>query len=111
MENREVIDTIKNGHIAEGLLSYAMFNGATSISMKEGLWVRKVDEHWIVKCNGKDHDVENIPPFSWSIEFNGWPAGIMSIMGDGILCAGEAGNEENLRKALLDSVNQKILKP
>jgi hypothetical protein len=109
MEKNETIKLIKDNHIAQGLLAYAMFNGATSIAMKEGLWENKVDEHWVVKCNGKPHKVDNIPAFSWYIEFNGWPAGIMSIMGDGVLCAGEAGNEENLRQALLNNVANSLI--
>lgn len=104
MNKTETIEIIKSGHIAEGLLAFAMYNGATSISMKEGLWVKEVDKTWTVKCNGHKERVDTIPPFSWYIEFNGWPAGVIGILGDGVLCAGEAGNEENLRAALLNNI-------
>ena len=104
MEKSEVIEIIKNGHIAQGLLSFAMHKGALSISLKKELWQHKVDQHWEIACNGQDKKVDEVPPFSWYIKFNGWPAGILGIMGDGILCAGAAGNEENLRQALLDNI-------
>lgn len=108
LTKNEAIETIKNGHIAEGLLCYAMMNGATAIAMKEGLWINRVDDQWAIKCNGKLEDVENVPAASWYIEFNGWPAGIIGILGDGMLCAGAEGNEENLRAALLKNIEEKI---
>lgn len=105
MNKTEALEIIKSGHIAECLLAFAMYNGATSISMKEGLWKKEVDKTWTIKCNGKTEEVESVPPLSWYIEFNGWPAGVIGLLGDGVLCAGEAGNEENLRTALLNAIN------
>lgn len=100
----EAVEIIKTRHIAEGLIAFALYNGASAICMKKELYVKKVDEHWTIKCNGRNKKINTVPPFSWSIEFNGWPAGILSITGEGVLCAGEAGNEDNLRNALLSSV-------
>lgn len=101
MEKNEAKHIIETGHIAESLLAFAMFKGAESISMKKELWQHKVDDTWTIKCNGQETKVDGVPPFSWYIEYNGWPAGILGIMGDGVLCAGDGGNEENLRAALL----------
>lgn len=100
-----MVTTIEN-HVAEILIDYAMSKGCTPEKLKDGLWTNKVDDQWEITMNGKDEVVENIPPFSWSIKFNGWPAGILGVMGDGILCAGSHGNEENLKKALIKNLAQ-----
>lgn len=87
-------------HIAELLLEYALSLGVTPDLIKKGIWENEIDKHWKVKLNGQTEKVENVPGLSWYIEFNGWPAGIMNVLGEGVLCAGAAGNEENLRSAI-----------
>jgi hypothetical protein len=87
-------------HICETLMEYVEFLGVTKIDALPGLWESKVDDHWTVKCNGHSFDIDSVPGFSWYIEYNGWPAGVISVLGDGFLCAGEAGNEEHLRIGL-----------
>lgn len=87
-------------HIAELLVEYAIAQGATPEIMCNSIWTSEVDKHWTIKCNGTMEEMENIPALSWYIMFNGWPAGSLSLLGDGVLCAGEAGNEENLRAAI-----------
>lgn len=44
----------------------------------EGLWIRRIDEQWLMKANGHKEVIELVPPFSIYVEFNGWPAGILS---------------------------------
>ena len=58
-----------------------------------GLWEYTVDEQWRVRLNPHDDERERIPPFHVAIEFNGWPAGLVSP-GGGVIAAGEAANEE-----------------
>lgn len=91
---------MEDNHIVILLMSYAKFTGAKDLFKLPGLWVKAVDDNWTIKCNGHDKEIEKVPPFSWFIEYNGWPAGILTVMGDGFLCAGENGNETNLKKAL-----------
>lgn len=95
-------------HIAELLLEYAMSLGVTPDLIKAGIWENKIDDHWTVKLNGQTEEVDSVPGFSWLIEFNGWPAGILSVLGDGFLCAGAYGNEENLRKAIEEKMLVKV---
>lgn len=93
-------------HLTELLLEYAFVSGVKAISGMEGLWKHDLDENWTIKCNGHDKEIESVPPYSWSIEFNGFPAGIIDVMtGEGIICNGEAGNEENLRKVLESKIS------
>ena len=87
-------------HICQLMMEYAMGLGARKIDQLPGLWESKIDDQWTIKCNGHTKDMEGVPAFCWSVEFNGWPAGIMSIRGEGVLCAGDLGNEDNLRKAI-----------
>lgn len=91
-------------HIAQLMLEYAMSLGVTPAIIKKGIWTNKIDDHWTLKLNGQQEKISGVPGLSWFIEFNGWPAGIMSILGDGVLCAGAAGNEDNLRKAIEDKM-------
>src|SRR5690606_36734581 len=43
---------------------------------------------WKVRLNGAGEDQDGIPPFTASIEFNGWPAGLIDPAG-GVIAAGE----------------------
>lgn len=86
--------------LAEILLEYALSLGAAKINALPGLWIHQIDEHWLVKCNGHRETMEGVPPYSWSFEYNGWPAGIRGVRGDGIICAGEAANEKTLKAAI-----------
>lgn len=106
MSKQEALETIKTGHIAEGLMVMAMYTGAKNLNAHPGLWEKKIDDTWHIKCNGHPEDLGGVPGLSWYIEYNGWPAGVMSVLGEGVLCAGEGGNEENLRIALIDFVNK-----
>lgn len=94
--------------IAEILMEYAISKGATKLHLVTGLWVSKIDEHWLVKCNGHRETIDLVPPFSWSIEYNGWPAGIVgAIDGEGIIAVGEIVNEKTLLEAIQAKMEDK----
>ena len=73
--------------------------GARKINQLPGCWSHQIDGHWKIDVNGKDVTVENIPPYHIAIEYNGWPAGILSPIG-GIIAAGEGANETTFIAAL-----------
>lgn len=47
----------------------------------EGLWIRKIDERWLMKANGHKEVIDLVPPFSIYVEFQGWPAGMIDPNG------------------------------
>lgn len=104
MKKNEAIELVKEGHIVEAMMTVAMFFGAKRINALPGLWEKKIDESWTIKCNGHQHVVAGIMPLTWYVEYNGWPAGSLSIFGEGALCAGEGANEETLRAALIECI-------
>lgn len=73
--------------------------GARDISQLPGYWSHQVDERWKIDLNGKDVTLDGIPPYHVAIEYNGWPAGILSPIG-GIIAAGEGANESTFIDAL-----------
>jgi hypothetical protein len=89
------------------LCEYGLALGMKNISELPGCWEQKIDENWWIACNGHENPVQcsksagaaTVPPFSFYIEFNGWPAGIVDA-GGGSLCAGAIANEETLITAL-----------
>lgn len=89
------------------LLLYATSEGAAKINQLPGIWESTIDEHWVIQCNGHPETIDHILPYSWSIEYNGFPAGILSIHGEGILCAGEMANEQALIAAIERKMNSK----
>lgn len=93
-------------HVCELLVELALQKGAKDAIKLPGLFEMKIDNTWGAKMNPHDHEIESIPPYHWSLSFNGWPAGILHVMGDGVLCAGKAGNEKNLRAALKKAIKQ-----
>ena len=87
-------------HIVETLMEYAIFLGAKRINELPGLWENKINNQWTIKCNGHNEDMQGVPPFSWYVEYNGLPAGILSIMGDWAIPTVNGLNEESLHKAI-----------
>ena len=87
-------------HIVEALMEYAIFLGDERIDELPGLWANKINNQWTIKCNGHTEDIQGIPPFSWYIEYKGWPAGILSIMGDWAIPSVNGLDEESLHKAI-----------
>lgn len=67
----------------------------------------KIDEHWEVAVNGHDFPIAcshgvKVPPFTAYLQFNGWPAGLVTPY-DGTMAAGQLANEEALLAALREA--------
>lgn len=87
--------------------------GVSKLNERTDAWICEVDKHWTLALNGTDKDVEvnikdsmgvdKLHPFHMAVFFNGWLAGLMTATG-GVICAGEAGNEDNLIKALQNRI-------
>lgn len=68
-------------------------------------WEHQVDERWWFAINPNREPVEcghgvKVLPFNIYVEFNGWPAGVFTLDGDGEFAAGEAANEDAFIAAL-----------
>lgn len=90
------------------LAKYAQKSGTPTI--KDKLWQVKLDDQWEFAVNGYAEKKETAPflgsgfkkqlqPFECYIEFNGWPAAIITP-GGGEFAAGEAANPETFISAL-----------
>lgn len=82
--------------------SYAM--GARDINKKPGCYESQVDDHWWFAINphGETYKCSrgaSVPGLHVYVEFNEFPAGIISAYG-GVLAAGEAANEQTFIAAL-----------
>lgn len=79
--------------------------GIRSIKDRPGLTIVEIDKHWTVKINPHRGDIENIPFGHMYVEFNGWPAGLISPY-EGTIAAGEAANEDTLIDAIDKALSQ-----
>lgn len=92
-----------------GLLAeFAVATGAKSIGDLAGCWEKRIDEHWWVAVNGHLDEVAcsreaPVPPRHAYIEYDGWPAGVLSEQG-GVVTMGEVANEDSLKAALRRAV-------
>ena len=70
-------------------------------------WECKIDKRWTIAVNGhREPKMWNdivIQPFHVYVEYNGFPAGIISSAG-GIIAAGSLANE----KTLMEAINKRI---
>ena len=86
-------------------LCYA--RGARSIQAVPGCYEMQIDDRWWAALNphkepircSKDENGNGVPPFSVYIEFNGWPAGVITPNG-GIIAAGSVANEDTYIEAV-----------
>ncbi len=67
--------------------------------IKGKVWEHKIDDHWFIKINGHSKEMQGIPAFHMTIEYNGFPAGIVSPF-EGTIAAGEAANEDTFIEAV-----------
>lgn len=72
--------------------------GAQPLHRHPACWECQVDEQWRVSMNGhrnpqKTTTGHEVPPFECLVEFNGFPAGLLSPF-DGVIAAGAAANED-----------------
>ncbi len=70
------------------------------------LWTHKVDEQWTFAVNANREPVKTVDgvpvdPFHVYVEFNGWPAAVISPTGDGVFAAGTAANVTAFNVAVL----------
>jgi len=84
--------------------------GVAPINTFEGCWEYQVDEQWWIACNAHPEPKgcsrgPKVPPFHTYIEYNGWPAGLMTPYG-GTIAAGEGANEDTLVAALAAAVEK-----
>ena len=87
-------------------------DGVIPIGKMTDLWHRKLDDRWAIWVNGQMKPVETKPtdgspgghpvePGDCYVEFNGWPAGLFSmITGEGTIAAGGLANYQTFCGAL-----------
>jgi hypothetical protein len=99
-----------SAELLELIFALHKHDGTPGIGRLPGLWHRKIDERWTLWANGQLKPVElrdgfMIQPGDCYIEFNGWPAGSLSLItGEGILAAGTAANMLEFCAALRSAV-------
>lgn len=89
-------------------------DGALALSKLPGLWERRLDRQWTFWVNGHGEVLQGGPdadlpvnPGCVYVEFNGWPAGIFSLItGEGEIAAGELANYQTFCEALQQAVNR-----
>lgn len=97
--------------IFEAVAILAAALGVKKINQLPGCWEHQVDARWWIAVNGHAKPTNcsrtsgPIDPYTCYIEFDGWPAGLVSPYG-GALAAGEAANEEALIVALNAAVEE-----
>lgn len=98
----------------DALLVLVEKDGAAPLNAHPGAWKRVIDDRWTVWVNAhgdpqKTDTGATVPPYHIYVEYNGFPAGMLTPMGDGAICAGEAANEdafiEAMRMAALEVPN------
>lgn len=87
--------------------------GIENLKDRPDAWVCEVDKRWTFAINGSDGDksveingsmgIDRLEKYQMAVWFNGWLAGILNPVG-GIICAGTAGNEDVLIKALEERI-------
>ena len=91
----------------------AQHDGAAPMNKHEGCWVRRLDAQWVIAVNGhhepKRYETEDgpggeVPPFTCSVDFNGWPAGLIDPAG-GVIAAGSIANLDAFMAALRKAVS------
>lgn len=92
------------------VVDLALALGVRSIKDMPACWEHQVDEHWHIAINGHHTDRQTtrgntVPPFHCYIEFNGFPAGLITPY-NGIIAAGSAANEDSFIAALRSATEQ-----
>lgn len=92
------MDALMDAHARAGLPSLAQMPGKRWAGTC-GPW------SWLVSANPTPITTEGgvtVMPFHAYIEFNGWPAGVLRVMGDGQFAAGSEANPEAFAAALAE---------
>lgn len=74
-------------------------DGIPGLSHHPGVWTRKLDDRWTLKANGHGEPIDDVPPYSFHIEYNGWPAGVIDPNG-AVFAAGTLANLDTFNAAL-----------
>jgi hypothetical protein len=79
--------------------------GAKPLNEIVGCWEVKVDARWWLACNGHKEPLVcsrgvTVQPFTFYVEYNGWPAGVFYVDGEGQFAAGNGANVETFVAAL-----------
>lgn len=112
-------ENIEQEHVIEAFsiaISYLLSMGYTKANEYDGCIEQQVDEHWWIALNG--HNTPQVikknnmiaQPYHIYIEFNGWPAGVMTPF-DGQIAAGECANEATFIQALTSATLANEAKP
>jgi len=91
-------------NVFNAIVDLALTLGVRSIKDLPACWEHQVDDEWFIAING--HDTEQrttngnrVLPFHCYIEYNGWPAGLITPY-DGVIAAGSRANEDSFLAAL-----------
>ena len=95
----------------ELILKLHKADGTEPISRVPGLWHHRLDDQWEFWINGHmepqggEEIAQKLAPGECYVKFNGWPAGLFSIItGDGVIAAGEIANYEAFCAALRGAI-------
>lgn len=78
--------------------------GVKDINVLPGCWEFRLDDQWWIAVNGRKEAVKcstgvMVEPVHAYVEYNGWPAGVLTPYG-GVIAAGSAANEQTFIDAL-----------
>jgi hypothetical protein len=100
----------------EAILILAERLGLTGLAQKfEGrCWEHRVDDQWWFAINANGHEVTcthggKVSAYHVLVEFNGWPAGVLNVAGQGEFAMGDAANPDTFNAAVIAAA--KALKP
>jgi hypothetical protein len=97
--------------LCEAFVRIAELGNALGIVLNKlpGCWEHSIDERWRIAVNGHEtpmlSSLSNVPvePFTCYVEYNGWPAGLLTPCG-GVIAAGSCANEEEFIAALIRAI-------
>jgi hypothetical protein len=90
------------------ICEFAELSGAAPLNYHADCWEAEIDDKWKIAVNAHNDPRPTtygypVPPISAFLQYNGWPAGIVTPTG-GYMAAGDAANED----ALITALNQRI---
>lgn len=92
------------------LAQLAIARDAVPLSKHAGCWECQIGKQWWAAINGQKAAVKcsrgpEVEPYHAYIEFNGWPAGILSPF-EGTMAAGAVANEATLCQAIREELER-----
>ncbi len=87
------------------IAAYHRRSGLPPLNQIEGCWEVQVDEQWWFALNGHPTPLGcskgyGVLPYHLCVEYNGWPAGVLSPTDGGIFAAGSGANVDTFIAAL-----------